>query len=213
MDSALDVGPIRSDEMVAAVSIFLTAFRDNVRLVYGDQPKPDAMLDVWSFARETEPGGFLAARDASGIVGYALFTSSVRQLRRRALFRARPMVWALGALSGRYGVRWLQVARLFWNKVLFVGGSGRFRTKGDAQLLNIAVDTRARGKGVAKALTRAGLSYLAVRAVEEVRLEVLKDNAPAIKVYEDTGFVQKGRMRNIYGDWLVMTADPRNVRA
>lgn len=210
MVSRFDVGPIRPDELPDAVRIFLDAFHDNVRLVYGDRPKPEAMLDVWSFARETEPSGFLATRDSSGVVGYALFTSSVQMLQRRALLRLRPLIWGLRAVSGRYGVRWLQLGRLLWNKILFVGGSGRFRTKGDAQLLNIAVDSRARGQGVAKTLLRSGLSYLASLGIEEVRLEVRPDNLPAIKAYHDVGFVEKGRTRDIHGDWLVMTANPRS---
>ncbi|MDQ6781099.1 MAG: GNAT family N-acetyltransferase [Candidatus Eremiobacteraeota bacterium] len=208
MRPPIEVGPIRPDELPAAVRIFLAAFHDNVRLVYGEQPRPDAMLDVWTFAQQTEPAGFLAARTAAGIVGYAFFTSSVKQLQRNALRRGKPLVWALGALSGRYGVRWGQLARLLWNKALFVGGSGRFRTSGDAQLLNIAVDEKARGGGVAKALVRAGMEHLAARGVSEVRLEVRPDNAPAIKVYRDAGFVEQGRSRDIHGDWLVMTAQP-----
>lgn len=208
MPLPVEVGPIRPDELPAAVRIFLEAFHDNVRLVYGDQPKPDAMLDVWAFARETEPGGFLAARTPSGLVGYAFFTSSVKRLQRAALRRGRPLVWALQALSGRYGVRWAQLGRLLWNKALFVGGSGRFRTSGDAQLLNIAVDEKARGGGVAKALVRAGMAYLASQGVGEVRLEVRPDNAPAIKVYRDAGYLERGRSRDIHGEWLVMTARP-----
>jgi len=204
----VEVGPARPDELPEAVRIFLNAFSHNVRLVYGDQPKPDAMLDVWSFARETEPSGFLVARDDAGVLGYAFFTTSVSGLQRRALARGRPLLWAWRALSGRYGIHWVQLSKLLWNKLLFTGSAGRFRTHGDAQLLNIAVDPRARGKGVAKALMRAGLSYLANRGVDEVRLEVRPDNAPAISVYHDTGFVEKGRTRDIHGEWLVMTANP-----
>jgi [ribosomal protein S18]-alanine N-acetyltransferase len=209
--SELFVGPIRPDELPAAVRIFSDAFGANVRQVYGDKPKPDAMLDVWSFARRVEPEGFVAARDGTGLLGYALFTRSVKGLQRAALLHAQPLRWALGALSGRYGVRWLQLGRLLWNKLLFARGSSRFRTQGDAQLLNIAVDPRARGQGVAKALMRAGLAHLAKRGINEVRLEVQPDNAPAIKVYRDSGFVEKGRTRDIHGDWIVMTADPAHA--
>ena len=211
MQAPLEVGPIGRDELPAAVDIFLNAFYENVRLVYGDQPKPDAMLDVWSFAQEVEPQGFLAARQHGRVLGYALFTRSVKGMQRRALLRARPLVWGLRALSGRYGVRWGQLARLMWNKVLFVGASGRYRTTGDAQLLNIAVHPDARGRGVAKKLVNAGLGYLKEAGAEEVRLEVRPENAPALAAYRDTGFIERGRTRDIHGEWLVMTADLRSA--
>jgi ribosomal-protein-alanine N-acetyltransferase len=210
LSDALTVGPLTPTDVEPAVRIFLDAFRDGVRLVYGDHPKPDAMVDVWSFAREVEPEAFFAARIGSTLVGYALFTGSVSTLERRALLSGRVMVWALRALSGRYGIRWRNITRQLWNKVLFIGTSRNFRTRGDAQLLNIAVAPDARGRGVAKALLQAGLDYFATRGVPEVRLEVEPDNAPAIAAYREVGFIERGRMRNAYGDWIVMTAEPQH---
>ncbi len=203
------VGPIAQAEIEPAVRIFIEAFYDNVVRLYGDPPKPDAMVDIWSFARECEPGGFVAARDGSGLLGYALFTNSVSALQRRALSTGRVVVWAWRALCGRYGIRWGGLARQAWNKALFVGGSSNFRSIGDAQLLNIAVKNAARGRGVATALVDAGMHYLAGRGVEEVRLEVLPDNEPAIRAYRHAGFVERGRTRNVHGEWLVMTATPK----
>ena len=213
MSDSLTVGHITPTEVEPAVRIFFDAFRGGVRQVYGDHPKPDAMVDVWSFAREVEPEAFLAARIDSTFVGYALFTSSVSTLERRALLSGRVMLWVLRALRGRYGIRWRNIARQLWNKVLFVGTSRNFRTRGDAQLLNIAVAPNARGHGVAKELLHAGLHYFAKRGVPEVRLEVEPDNAPAIAAYREVGFVERGRMRNAYGDWIVMTAEPQQVAA
>jgi ribosomal protein S18 acetylase RimI-like enzyme len=211
LSAELEIRPIAADEIEPAVRIFIEAFRDNVALVYGEEPKPDAMIDVWTFAREVEPGGFIAARDDVGLSGYALFSSSVGKLERRAMLSGRVILWALRALSGRYGVRWRNLARQVWNKILFVGQSGNFRTKGDAQLLNIAVAAAARGRGVAKMLLHAGMRYLAERDVEEVRLEVMPDNDAAIAAYRRSGFTEKGRLRNVHGEWLVMTANPQEV--
>jgi ribosomal protein S18 acetylase RimI-like enzyme len=203
-----EIAPLAQSEVEAAVRIFLDSFHDNVRLVYGDDPRPDAMRDVWSFVRETEPGGFLGAHSGGPLEGYAIFVSSVSALRKRALRSGVALRWALRALAGRYGIHWLALARVLWNKTLFVGGSGRFRSEGDAQLLNIAVAPPARGKGIAKSLVRAGLSYLAVRGVREVRLEVRPGNAPALAAYRETGFVERGRTRDAGGEWIVMTAKP-----
>jgi ribosomal-protein-alanine N-acetyltransferase len=204
----LAIGPLAVSDVEPAVRIFLGAFHDNVSLVYGDDPKPDAMRDVWSFVRTVEPGGFLGARLDSHLVGYAIFTSSLRALQCKAAWSGTVFVWGLRALAGRYGIRWLNIGKLLWNKMLFVGNAGRFRTGGDAQLLNIAVAPSARGKGVGKELVRAGLQYLASRHVAEVRLEVRPDNVAAIAAYGANGFVERGRTRDAGGEWLVMTAQP-----
>jgi len=206
--ASLSVGPIVPQEIDAVVGIFLEAFHDNVRLVYGDRPRPDAMRDVWTFVRATDPSGFLAARIANDVVGYAIFVRSVSALRRRAIASGIIFVWAWRAITGRYGIHWVALFRLLWNKTLFVGGSRRFRTSGDAQLLNIAVARAAQGKGVAKALVRAGLAYLARCQVGEVRLEVRPDNLPALAAYRENGFVERGRTRDAGGEWIVMTAQP-----
>ncbi|HXW52340.1 MAG TPA: GNAT family N-acetyltransferase [Candidatus Acidoferrales bacterium] len=200
--------PIAENEVGAAVGIFLGAFRDNVRLVYGDDPRPDAMRDVWTFVRQTEPGGFLVARENNDILGYAIFVSSVSALRRKAVRSGAIFGWALRALVGRYGIHWIALARLLWNKTLFVRSSDRFRSEGDAQLLNIAVSPGARGKGIAKLLVHAGLKYLAGEHIQEVRLEVRPENKPAIAAYLANGFVERGRTQDAGGDWIVMTARP-----
>jgi ribosomal-protein-alanine N-acetyltransferase len=206
---ALDVGPIKPDEMPAAVRIFLEAFHDSAAYVYGEPPRPEAMIDVWSFARVVEPGGFLAARDDAGaLVGYAFITSSVSALRRRAIVRLAPLRWAWRAVCGRYGIIWSHVARLFANKSAFARSSSKFRTSGDAQLLNIATAASARGQGVASALVSAGIAYLRERGIAELRLEVRPDNAPALAVYTRAGFACVGRTRDPGGEWMVMTVRP-----
>ena len=208
MNQSVAVAPIARSEVEPAVRIFYQAFAPNVHRLYGPHPRPGAMVDVWEFAREVEPDAFLAARSGDKVSGYALFTSSVHALQRRALLSGRAIVWATRALSGRYGLRWSAVLSQLWNKVLFVGSSSSFRTSGDAQLLNIAVAADARGRGIATALLRSGMTYLASRAIREVRLEVEPDNVAAIAAYHSVGFVERGRLRNVYGDWIVMTADP-----
>ena len=206
---AVDVGPINPDEMAAAVAIFLEAFHESAAYVYGEPPRPEAMIDVWSFAREVEPGGFLAARNAAGkLLGYAFITSSVSGLRRQAIYRLAPLRWAWRALWGRYGIIWAHAARLFANKFAFARSSGEFRTSGDAQLLNIATAACARGQGVAFALVCAGNAYLRERGVAELRLEVRPDNAPALAVYTRAGFKRVGTTRDPGGEWIVMTVRP-----
>ena len=208
MSAPVDVGPLQAHEIEAAVHIFFDGFAHNAQQLYGDPPNPAAMVDVWSFARSVEPGAFLAARDGATLIGYALFTSSVSTLQRKAVLSGKIFVWALRALAGRYGLRWSRIFTQLWNKMLFVGSSSSYRSEGDAQLLNIAVAKSARGRGAATALVMAGLRYLASRGVREVRLEVQPDNAAAIAAYRHAGFVERGRVRNVYGEWIVMTARP-----
>ncbi len=98
--------------------------------------------------------------------------------------------------------------RILQNKTLFVFQGGRYRSDGDAQLLNVAVAPRNQGQGIARELTIAGLGALRSMAVPEVRLEVRGWNAAAIRVYQRTGWREVGRTRDLEGEWIVMVANP-----
>jgi len=101
-----------------------------------------------------------------------------------------------------------RLLRTLQNKVFFLFHGQRFRTKGDAQLLNIAVDPSAQGRGIAKQLVAAGLEALRELHVPEVRLEVRPSNLSAIALYQRTGWREVGRTRDLEGEWIVMVANP-----
>jgi ribosomal protein S18 acetylase RimI-like enzyme len=98
--------------------------------------------------------------------------------------------------------------RILRNKVLFVTSGQKYRTQGDAQLLNVAVRPDARGRGVAKTLVEEGMRVMREAGIPEIRLEVRPWNAPALRVYERTGWREVGRTRDVEGEWVVMVANP-----
>lgn len=163
---------------------------------------------MWSFILDLEPCGFLAAREDGRLVGYAIFVPSLKRVQRQAVASGRIFRWALAALRGGFGLRFSAALRVLLNKLMFVRGSGRFRRHGDAQLLNIAVDPGAQGKGVATELVQAGAKVLRGLAVAEVRLEVRPWNAAALRLYRRTGWREAGRTQDLEGEWVVMTANP-----
>lgn len=163
---------------------------------------------MWAFVREVEPNGFLAAREDGTLVGYAIFISSLKRVQREAIRRGAVVRWMIAALRGGFALRLSSLWRVLMNKILFVRYSGRFRTRGDAQLLNIAVHPQAQGRGVATALIRAGLDAMRAMNIPEVRLEVRPWNRRAVDLYKRTGWREAGRTRDLEGEWLVMTAKP-----
>lgn len=165
-------------------------------------------MDVWSFIRDIEPRGFLGAYVDGKLAGYAIFVPSLNRVQREAIRTGAVVRWALAALRGGFGLRLSAVPRILANKVLFVRSGGRFRTKGDAQLLNIAVAARYQGQGIATALVQAGLRAMREMRVPEVRLEVRPWNAGAVHLYQKTGWREAGRTRDMEGEWLVMVANP-----
>lgn len=209
MSEGVEIRPLPAEDLPAAAAIFADGFRESVERVYGRPPKLTAILDVWRFCRSFEPAGFLGAYEATaGLLGYAIFTTSLGRLQRATILSGRPLVWAFRAVAGEYGIVWKNVLGLLCGKLSFLGSARKFRTQGDAQLVNIAVARLAQGRGVAKALIHAGSAYLRGVGVPEVRLEVRPDNEAAIKVYLDCGFAEAGRTRDAHGEWLVMTARP-----
>ncbi len=162
---------------------------------------------MWSFIREVEPQTFLAARCNGELVGYAIFVPSLKRLQRKALLSGAVFRWIADALAGGFAIRLSAVPRVLMNKLLFARSGARYRRAGDAQLLNVAVEPRVQGKGVATALMRAGKDALRAMNVPEVRLEVRPWNRSALALYEKTGWREVARTRDLEGEWIVMTAN------
>jgi ribosomal protein S18 acetylase RimI-like enzyme len=194
--------------LLAAAEIFQQAFSDEHASRYRKAARPSFFADVWEFVREIEPRGFLAAREDGTLVGYAIFVTSLKRVQYEALRRGAVFRWLLAALRGKFALRFSVLWRVLLNKVLFVRSSGAFRTRGDAQLLNIAVRPNVQGRGIATALVHAGLDVMRELNVPEVRLEVRLWNRSAVRLYQRTGWVEAGRTRDLEGEWLVMTAKP-----
>lgn len=163
---------------------------------------------MWSFVRSIEPRGFLGAYVDGELAGYAIFVPSLKRVQREALRSGAAFRWVIAALRGGFGLRFSAIPRIVANKVLFLRSGGRYRSKGDAQLLNIAVVPAHQGKGIATALVRAGLRAMRELRVSEVRLEVRPWNEQAVRVYRKTGWREAGRTRDMEGEWLVMVANP-----
>ena len=68
----------------------------------------------------------------------------------------------------------------------------------DAELLNIAVRSDQRGKGLAGQMLDSVMTELATRGVRNAFLEVRESNAAARSLYRSRGFTEIGRRRNYY---------------
>ncbi len=68
----------------------------------------------------------------------------------------------------------------------------------DAELLNVAVEAKFRGRGLAGRMLDAVLFELSGRGVRTAFLEVRESNAAALALYGSRGFTEIGRRRNYY---------------
>lgn len=68
-----------------------------------------------------------------------------------------------------------------------------------ADLNRVVVAPEHRGQGLGRRLVLAGLAWASGRGAEQVMLEVDADNAPAIGLYRQVGFVTLARRANYYG--------------
>lgn len=69
-----------------------------------------------------------------------------------------------------------------------------------ARLYSLAIQPELRGRGVGRALLDASVAAAREHACLALRLEVRTDNAPAIKLYQQAGFVRIGRLDGYYED-------------
>lgn len=81
----------------------------------------------------------------------------------------------------------------------------------EIHILNIAVHSRARGRGLGSLLMDYLTEYARESKIELIHLEVRPSNAPAIALYKRSGFQLVGRRKNYYvedkEDALLMTLE------
>lgn len=79
-----------------------------------------------------------------------------------------------------------------------VGYAGIWFDGYDAQVMTIAVDAAHQGHGLGRRLLTALVGHAREVGAAQVLLEVRVDNAPAIHLYESSGFTMLGRRRAYY---------------
>lgn len=102
------------------------------------------------------------------------------------------------------------------NRVVIVAGSPALgvitiqTVGGVADLNRVIVAEQARGRGLGRTLTEAGIAAARERECEEMLLEVRHDNTPALGLYAALGFAEIARRANYYGpgaDALILRLD------
>ena len=73
-----------------------------------------------------------------------------------------------------------------------------FSVEEDGELLNVAVDPKFRGKGLAGQMLDAALIEMGARRVRSAFLEVRESNSAARALYKSRGFIEIGRRSNYY---------------
>lgn len=68
----------------------------------------------------------------------------------------------------------------------------------EAEILTVAVDPDARGRGLGGALLAAAIRAAAARGAQALFLEVAADNAPALALYARAGFTRVGLRAGYY---------------
>lgn len=68
----------------------------------------------------------------------------------------------------------------------------------EAEILTLAVRPEARGRGEGARLVAEGVAGARARGADQVFLEVAEDNAPALRLYSRSGFVETGRRPGYY---------------
>jgi len=107
-----------------------------------------------------------------------------------------------GVLTGRVGLAWGRMGGFFVDKVRTA-----FRAMGRrdwGEIMMLAIDERARGRGVGRRLLARALQELECRGAPGVRIEALDGNPASLKLYRGAGFEIAGRFQDSRGSWLVL---------
>lgn len=187
--------------------IFIRAFPESVAHYYGSGSPPVAGFhDIFAFLARAEHRNFLVYEEGGAVVGYVVVPRTMGRVWAKAVLGGYVFLWVGKWLAGRYGISLRRAATILANKALFAGYGGEQLLRGYAQVLSVAVDPRARGRGIGRQLVQAGLELLRSQGASTVKLEVRPGNEPARRMYLRLGFRETGRSRDSQGEWIVMAA-------
>ncbi len=207
--TCLEVRRARMSDATAMGRIFRDSFADTVKdLLPGGAPD-GVFEDIMTFLIRADPDACLVAESGGSVIGYCIAPANMFRIWIRAPLSRRMLRLAWSALLGDLGLGPRRLLTLLGDKAAFFSSFGVARFRGAAQILSVAVDPVARGRGVGSSLVEAALERLRADGVHFVKLEVRPDNDAARRMYEKRGFVRQGRTEDSHGRWLVMLKDLR----
>lgn len=104
--------------------------------------------------------------------------------------------WTLNTMSSCIGGRYFNLAA--FNGDTMVGFYIGEKAGPDFTLMDICVVPSEQGKGIAKQLLNQFIDYGEQQNAENLFLEVRESNTPAIKLYENAGFIEMSVRKNYY---------------
>ncbi|MBE0419315.1 ribosomal protein S18-alanine N-acetyltransferase [Pseudoalteromonas nigrifaciens] len=104
--------------------------------------------------------------------------------------------WTLNTMSSCIGGRYFNLAA--FNGDTMVGFYIGEKAGPDFTLMDICVAPSEQGKGIAKQLLNQFIDYGEQQNAENLFLEVRESNTPAIKLYENAGFIEMSVRKNYY---------------
>jgi ribosomal protein S18 acetylase RimI-like enzyme len=137
-------------------------------------------------ADDRDSFGAVAVED-DRLIGYILCTTASIRLQRRAL-RSAPALWLRLPLLALKRPRLLRLGLGRLRALLRRSPTVDASEEPPLRLFDITVAPSARGRGVGRALLDDALAEARRRRHQAVGLTVLRDNVPAIRLYESVGF-------------------------
>lgn len=125
----------------------------------------------------------MVAVENGKILGYVTFTTNLNSLYKSILFKGGfKLAWRL---AGNL-LSWKKIKRIF--ETLFYPNRVKNMDLPSAELLSIAIDKEAQGKGIATTLIKQGMAECSARGIDHIKLLVAEQNKAANQLYLKCGF-------------------------
>lgn len=202
-------------DIKAVVEIFGLSFQNSIKNLLDHGAHWQQIGDFFIPLLHSPYCYFYVAENGYGPRGYLVVITRIRSFWWEVLRKGYPLTWLKNLILGRYGIGFLSLIRILWNKVSFFSFAARSKRHEMAQILSIGIHPEHRRQGYARALLKQGLSDLKGAGVPQVKLEVRPENIPAQKLYQGLGFSAQSDYQDSQGRWLVMVKElspPTNAR-
>ena len=177
-----------SEKHIAEIAKIRIAHKDRISVFFDKSPKQSLIEDYFLFYLETQSEGFLVGIENEAVVGYVIAKNYREKSWQTIVFRGYLFRWFLSWIRGKYGVNLRSIRKSLARVLSSVINTDGRRSNNACYIASIGVRQDMCGQGIGGELMKYAFEYAKRKGIDEIWLDVGKENIPAIKLFKKAGF-------------------------
>ncbi len=188
-----------SKKYISEIAEMRMSYKSRISAFFNEIPTRHLIEDYFSFYLENYQDGFLVFFEQNDLIGYIIITDSEKKYWNKIILKGYLIKWLLRWIKGYYGIsiksviksllRTISCAKVKEKNLNILHGKNYY-------IASIGVKLNLSGKGFGKKILEYAFEYANQKGANNIWLKVGKDNIPAIKLFQKSGFITNYEKNN-----------------